>query len=107
MAVAGIRVNLRARMFHFDQIAAVKDGSSQAAAYNKSLKPTVMPSYKDSDFIEWLKPQEEKDVIVGHDVSYSPHISISTPLRISLGFQARRPRTIELRCKVANPRWPL
>jgi len=24
MAVAGIRVNLRARMFHFDQIAAVK-----------------------------------------------------------------------------------
>lgn len=69
MAVAGIRVNLRTRMFHFDKIAVHKNGSAQAAAHNKTVKPVIIPSHKDPDYIEWLKPQEEKDTIIGNDVS--------------------------------------
>jgi hypothetical protein len=107
MAVASIRVNLRARMFHFDQIAVLRDGSSQAATHNKNLKPVVIPSYKDPDFIEWLKPQEEKEVIVGHDVSCSTFVIPPHRPNASVGFQISGPRTIQLRCEMASPRWPL
>lgn len=68
MAIASIRVNLRTRMFHYDRIAVLKDGSAQAAAHNKAVKPTIIPSHKDPDYIDHLKPQEEKDVLVGNDV---------------------------------------
>lgn len=94
MAVAGIRVNLRARMFHFDQIAVLKDGASQAAAYNKALKPAVIPSYKDPDFIEWLQPQEEKDIVVGQDVSRSVYVMSLERLKISAGFEISGPSAV-------------
>lgn len=87
MAVASIRVNLRTRMYHFDKIAVLKDGSAQAAAHNKTVAPVVIPSHKDPDYIEWLKPQEEKDVIIGTDVSvYS--LNIPPPLMFLSGFSA-------------------
>lgn len=69
MAIASIRVNLRARMYHFDQIAILRDGSAQAAKYNSKVKPAIIPSHKDPEFVECLSGDEEKEVVIGQDVS--------------------------------------
>lgn len=58
-------------MYHFDKIPVIADGSDQAKGHNTTSKGTVIQSHEDAGAIDWLKPQQEADTLIGESVGLS------------------------------------
>ena len=67
-AIGNIRVNLRTRMYHFDKIPVIADGSERAKSYNRTAKGLVIQSHEDAGAIDWLTSEQEKQTLVGEAV---------------------------------------